>query len=284
MRGISLVVFTAAITATRLSGRAVSKPPIPGSPQLIKNGDFTNGTAGWVSNPIGEIRNGQYCVSVPANTPSGNASYLRTDYTFLETKNDVYTLNFTASSTVTYDVLVRTPDPPLDANLNRTAALTSSLKTFSMTFSPANQAAKASVEFDLAGNTVATTVCFDNVSMKRIDRIGYRQDVGPTIKVNQLGYLANKGPKRATLVINSTKPDSSSLINKTADVCARGKTIPRGRDSASGDNVHVIDFSKVRSAGHIYTLKVGNVKSFPFSISSALYSGLYKDFLRLFYQ
>jgi endoglucanase len=285
MLGITIVLLLTAIaTATGLSGRAVSKPPIPGSPQMIRNGEFTNGTTGWVSNPIGEIRNGQYCVAVPANTPSGNASYLRTAYTFLETKNDVYTLNFTASSTVPYDVLVRTPDPPLDPNLNRTAALTLSLKMFSMTFSPANQAPNASVEFDLGGNTVATTVCFGNISMKRIDRSGYRQDVGPAIKVNQLGYLTNKSPKRATLVTNSTRVQSWSLINESDDVCAQGRTVPRGRDSASGDNVHIIDFSKFKSAGHEYTLKVADATSFPFSISSTLYSGLYKDALRFFYQ
>ena len=114
-----VVLLTATATATGLSGRAVSKPSIPGSPQIIQNGDCTNGTAGWVSSPIGEI-NGQYCVAVPANTPSGNASNLRTDYTFLDTKNDVYTLNFTASSTMPYDILVRTSDSPLDQNLNRT--------------------------------------------------------------------------------------------------------------------------------------------------------------------
>lgn len=185
---------------------------------MIKNGDFTIGTTGWTSSPQGGIRSGQYCVSVPANTPSGNTSHLRTDYTFLETKNDIYTLNFTANSTVPYDILVRTPDPPLDPNLARTAALTSSPKTFFMTFSPANQAPNASFEFDLGGNTAATTVCFGNVSMKRIDRSGNRQDLGPAIKVNQLGYLTNKGPKRATLVTNSTRAQRWQLINEFGDV------------------------------------------------------------------
>jgi len=284
MLGTTLALFAATAMATGLSGRAVSKPPIPGSPQIIENGDFTNGTTGWVSNPTGGITSGQYCVSVPANTPSGNFSYLRTDYTFLETKNDVYTLNFTASSTSPYDVLVRTPDPPLDPNFNRTASLTSSSKTFSMRFSPANQAPNASVEFDLGGNSAATTVCFDNISMKRIDRSGYRQDVGPAIKVNQLGYLLNKGPKRATLVTNSTRAQIWSLVNDSGDVCAQGRTIPRGRDSASGDHVQTIDFSRFEKAGHNYTLKVAEAMSFPFEISSTLYSGLYKDTLRFFYQ
>ena len=191
MLRITLAVFTVTAMATGLSGRAVRKPPIPGSPQIIENGNFTNGTTGWASYPRDDIKSGQYCVFVPADTPSGNSSYLKTDYTFVETKNDVYTLNFTASSSMPYDILVRTPGPPLDPNLHRTAALTLSPKTFSMTFSPANQAPNASVEFDLGGNSAATTVCFGNISMKRIDRSGYKQDLGPAIKVNQLGYLKN---------------------------------------------------------------------------------------------
>lgn len=34
------------------------------------------------------------------NTPCGHTSCLRTDYTFLETKNDIYTLHLTASSSI----------------------------------------------------------------------------------------------------------------------------------------------------------------------------------------
>ena len=275
---ITLALLTAAATALP------AKPPIPGSPQIIKNGDFTNGTAGWTSNLSGKVQDDQYCVSVPANTPSGNFSLLRTDYTFLETKNDVYTLDFTARSTLSYNISVRTPDPPLDPNLDRTAALSPSPQAFSMTFSPANQAPNASLEFDLGGNTAAATVCFDNISMRRIDRSGYRQDVGPAIKVNQLGYLTNHGSKRATLVANSTSAQSWSLINEAGDICAQGMTILHGRDSASGDSVQIIDFSKVRTTGHNYTLRAANATSYAFSISPDLYSGLYKDALRFFYQ
>jgi endoglucanase len=283
MIGITFALFTAVANASNIGARAVTKPPLPGNSQIILNGNFANGTTGWVSQPKGKIQNGQYCVSVPANAPTGNASYLRTSYTFLETKNDIYTLNFTASSTLSYEILARTPDPPLDPNLNQTAALKSTAKAFSMTFSPANQAPSASVEFDLGGNSAATTVCFENISMKRIDRSGYKQDVGPSIKVNQLGYLV-KGPKRATFVTNSTTPQSWSLINESGDLCAQGRTTLFGRDAASGDNAQIIDFSTTKIAGNNYIIKVADESSFPFSISSTLYSGLYKDSLRWFYQ
>ena len=93
---ITLALFAVAATTARLSGRAVSRSPIPGSPRIIANGNLTNGTTGCVSNPRSDIKSGQYCVFVPADTPSGNPSYLKTGYTFLETKNAFYALNFTA--------------------------------------------------------------------------------------------------------------------------------------------------------------------------------------------
>jgi len=177
--------LAAALTAT--ASAQVKPPSVPGSPQIIQNGNFANSTSGWESSPAGTIKNGLYCIDVPAGSPAGNSSYFRTSYQFLETKNDVYTLNFTASSSVGYDILVQTPDAPLDPNLNSTAALTTSPYPFSFTFSPANQAPNATLEFDLGGAPAAATVCIGDVSMKRIDRSSWRQDYGPAVKVNQVG-------------------------------------------------------------------------------------------------
>jgi len=238
---------------------------------------------GWQSSPAGRVQNGLYCITVPAGTSSGNSSYLRTSYEFLETKNDVYTLNFTASSSVGYDILVQTPDPPLDPNLNMTAALTTSPYPFSMTFSPANQAPNATLLFELGGNPSEATVCVGQISMKRIDRSGYRQVVGPAIKVNQVGYLAN-GPKKATYVTNSTTASRWSLIDGAGLVCASGQTTPQGVDAASGQNVAIIDFTSFTGSGDDYTMTVQGDQSLPFSISSSLYNNLRQDSLRFFYQ
>jgi endoglucanase len=278
-----LGVLAVSAAANSLSPREVSPVPIPGSPQIISNGNFANGHSGWQSSPSGAITNGMYCVNVPAGTPAGNASYLKTTYNFLETKNDVYTLNFTASSSVGYDIVVQTPDAPLDPNLNMTAALTTLPYAFSMTFSPANQAPNATLEFNLGGSPAAATVCIGSVSLKRIDRSSYRQDVGPAIKVNQLGYLVN-GPKRATFVTNSSQATSWSLVNSAGDVCTQGRTTSHVMDAASGSQVSIIDFTSFATPGTGYTLISGGAKSFPFSISATLYQGLYQDSLRFFYQ
>lgn len=279
----SLGLLAAATANAEVSKRAPSKPPIPGTPQMIANGDFANGTYGWQSSPKGSIQNGQYCIEVPRNTQAGNASYLKTSYKFLETKNDVYILNFTASSSSPHSIRVQTPDPPLDPNIDRHAALSATAQLFSFTFSPANQAPNASLEFDLGGNAAETTVCFSGISMKRIDRSGYRQQVGPAIKINQLGYLV-EGPKRATYVTNGTSSTGWTLINSAGDGCASGNTVARGVDAASNQAVQIIDFSSFRSPGRGYVLKVGQDMSYNFSIESNIYTGLYQDSLRFFYQ
>ncbi|KAK4894684.1 hypothetical protein LTR27_007072 [Elasticomyces elasticus] len=278
MARINLIPF--ALVATVAA--QVSPPAIPGSPQIIQNGGFSNGTFGWLSSPSGAVKNGMYCIDIPASPP-GNSSYLRTSYDFLETKNDVYTLNFTASSSVAYDILVQTPDPPLDPNLNMTAALTTSPYPFSMTFSPANQAPNASLEFVLGGSPQDATVCIGSISMKRIDRSGWRQDYGPPIKVNQLGYLPN-GPKIATLVSNTTTSVPWTLYNAAGDACNSGQTSYRGRDVASNETVSIIDFSDFTVEGTGYTLVSEDSKSYPFSISAELYNDLRQDSLRFFYQ
>lgn len=231
----SFSALTAVAAFAIAASAQVTKPPIPGSPQIITNGRFANGTFGWESSPAGTIRNGLYCVDIPAGA-TGNSSYLRTQYTFLETKNDVYTLNFTASSSVGYTILVQTPDAPLDPNLNQTAALTTVNYPFSMTFSPANQAPEAYLEFILGGSPSAATVCIGDVSMKRIDRSGFRQDYGPAIKLNQLGFLPG-GPKLATVVTNSTSSEHWTLRNSAGDPCATGNTVYRGLDGASNQTV-----------------------------------------------
>lgn len=287
MHSIS-AVFLLATTLPKLSlagpleQRAVTKPPIPGSPEIISNGQFMNGTIGWSYNPTGHIQNGLFCITVPANT-TGNSSFLQTTYQFLETKNDVYTLNFTANSSVGYDILVQTPDLPLDPNLNQTAALTTTLYPFSFTFSPANQAPNATLEFSFGGNPTEAQVYIGDISLKRIDRSSFVQDTGPAIKVNQLGYLA-KGPKMATLVTNSTESTTWSLMGASGQRVAQGQTMPRGTDAASRENVATIDFSSYVQEGDGYTLSADGGTSFSFSISSAVYDTLRQDSLRFFYQ
>ena len=280
---LSLLASSTSVRPLPVYERDVSPPDTPGTPQIIANGAFTNGTYGWETSPRGQVRAGLYCVTVPAGSMPGNSSYLRTTYDFLETKNDVYTVNFTAFASVGYDILVQTPVPPLDPNLNAIVPLTTTAHPFSFTFSPANQAPNATLVFDLGGAPAQAQVCIGDISMRRIDRSSYVQNVGPAVKVNQLGYLPS-GPKIVTLVSNDTQAVSWSLLGPAGKTLAQGKATTKGMDAASGQRVQIIDFTKFTQEGVNYTLSAGNSTSYPFDISSSIYDALRQDSLQFFYQ
>ncbi|KNY28340.1 Cellulose 1,4-beta-cellobiosidase [Pseudobacteroides cellulosolvens ATCC 35603 = DSM 2933] len=104
------------------------------------------------------------------------------------------------------------------------------------------------------------------------------------IRVNQLGYFPNS-VKRATFKVSSGSvgPTEWKLKNSEGDVVAVGKTIPFGSDHASGENVHIIDFSSFTTPGKDYQLSIGNIQSFPFDIGIDMYLQMKYDALKYFY-
>ncbi|MCJ1396356.1 Glycoside hydrolase, 9 [Xylographa bjoerkii] len=279
---LDLALLVASSVAGPLLGRSTSlgKRELP-SPELIRNGAFTNGTYGWVIQPAAAPQDGRLCVSITANATNASVS---TSYKFLETKNDVYTLNFTAAASVGMNIRVQTPDPPLDPNLDATAALTTTLHPFSFTYSPANQAPNATLLFSFNGTGVPAQVCFTDITLERINRSGFVQNTGPLVKVNQLGYLPN-GPKYATIANTTNSTMGWQLLDGTGKMVMEGQTTPRGYDVASGTTVSTLNFTSYITTGTNFTLTTTNGStSFPFSISSTLYDTLREDSLRFFYQ
>ncbi|MBC9713158.1 glycoside hydrolase family 9 protein [Streptomyces sp. TRM66268-LWL] len=104
-----------------------------------------------------------------------------------------------------------------------------------------------------------------------------------TVRVNQLGYLPD-GPKRATVVSSAAGPLPWQLRNASGAVVASGSTAVRGADRASGQSVHLADFSTYTGTGSGFTLTAGDRTSHPFGISAALYDGLRADSMSFFYQ
>ncbi|KAG9666697.1 secreted endoglucanase, partial [Aureobasidium melanogenum] len=262
-----------------------------GTPNLVHNGSFTQGTPGWAVTPPGSVRNGMLCVVVPANT-APNASYIQTTQNFTQVKNDIYYLNFTASATHATNLWIQTNgyDPsaggaPVDPNLNTTQVpLTISAEPFSLIFSPANQENNSTLTFFLGGSNVTNEICFGDVSLHRINRLPYFQDTGGSIKINQHGYLPN-GPKLATVVSNSNASLTWHLQDSSGAAVASGQTIPFGNDTASGLNVQTIDFTNYTKQGTGFTLKIaGDATSYPLTISSQLYTTLRQDSMQFFYQ
>lgn len=262
-----------------------------GTSNLVANGNFINGTSGWLVQPSGSIGDGRLCVNVSANTLP-NASYIQTTNNFTQIKNDIYFLNFTASASHATNIWIQTNgyDPsaggaPVDPNLNTTQVpLTTSLHSFSYPFSPANQENNSTLTFFLGGGDFTNEICIGNISLHRINRLPYYQETGPAIKVNQVGYLPN-GPKHATVVSQSNSSLAWHLQDRTGALVASGQTVSFGNDTSSGVDVHTIDFSSYTGRGSGYVLKTGGgAASYPFAISSSLYESLRQDSMQFFYQ
>lgn len=112
----------------------------------------------------------------------------------------------------------------------------------------------------------------------------FAQDAQPIrpIRLNQLGLDAI-GPKRAMLASAATDPLDWQLVDAQGKVAASGRTIVFGPDAASGETVHVIDFSAFATPGKGYRLRAGDMVSRPFDLGPGTRGNLARDALSFFY-
>jgi endoglucanase len=103
------------------------------------------------------------------------------------------------------------------------------------------------------------------------------------VLVNQVGYFPGLS-KLAILRSDSEQPLDWQLLAGDGRKAAFGKTQPAGNDAASGDRVHIIDFSPIKALGKGYVLAVGADRSRPFEIGAGIYRKLKYDALAYFYQ
>ena len=257
----------------------------PADQELISNGTFDSGTDPWwtTGGTTAAAQSGQMCVTVPPGTVSPWDSIVGQNGLVME-QGKSYSVSFVASSSVPVTIrsIVQLPVDPYTAAFNQPVTVGTSPAAYQFTFTNTLPSGAVTYQFQLGGaDATGFTVCFDDVSVKGSRQV-YVPDTGPALRVNQLGYVV-LGPKRANLVTDATTPQTWELLNAKAEVVATGETTPYGLDAASGDRVHLIDFSKFRKPGIGYTLKVGDVVSYPFAISGELYNQLRRDALAFFY-
>ena len=137
---------------------------------------------------------------------------------------------------------------------------------------------------DCAIDSMPYTVSFDDVYIEDPEYIEPEEPIYPTngIRVNQEGYFPNLS-KIATLVSSSTTPLDWQLKNSEGTTVTQGKTIVKGFDHSSGDDVHIIDFSSYTTEGTGYTLTSGSSTSMPFDIRDNLYEKMKYDSMKFFY-
>jgi len=115
-----------------------------------------------------------------------------------------------------------------------------------------------------------------------IRSVAKAQDMEARISFNQVGYLPDS-PKYAMIAGEEGTTSEWTLIDQATNTAvASGQTTPATFDSSSGYHVQVADFSDVTTPG-TYTLRIGDLQSEPFIISTNIYSALSRDAQRYFY-
>lgn len=238
------------------------------------------------------VKDGWYCLEVTNKGVNNWDAQVRHREMVIQ-RGHVYTVRFTAkASQPTYvRPKVGMAGPPYAEYWTDTIKLTEKPQVFSATFLPKHKDdPTAELAFHVGGKLALPKppfqVCIDNVVLSDPDFIQpVTAKTNPTLSdivINQLGYL----PKLAKIAVVKNQTKSSlgwQLVSSYNEVVLSGQTTVYGQDRASGDHVHIVDFSSYSSPGTGFRLKVGSSSSRPFRIDSALYNKLKYDALAYFY-
>ncbi|WP_433935229.1 glycoside hydrolase family 9 protein [Sorangium cellulosum] len=271
----------------------------PAQTNLLKASDFNdNKSLPWTTSftapgaGSAEVKNGAYCVTV-TNKGSNNWDAQFRHREMVIQKGHSYTLQYKAwaSSPTKARPKVGMAGPPYEEYWSDTVVLETSPKTYTGKFSMAKaDDPTAELAFHIGGDMASAKepfeVCIDDI---RLDDPEFRSSApagdaaaAPKIAVNQVGYLPG-AIKIASVSNAATAPLAWELLDASGKAVSRGQTRVFGKDGASGDHVHLVDFTAFNAPGQGYVLKVGDEKSFPFDIGAGIYQKLKYDALAYFY-
>jgi len=280
-----------------------STPAVKGA-NLLANSTFDDGKlAPWETlflapaTGSAAVVNGELCLQITAGgTNNWEAQARHRD--FVVQQGHTYSVSFKAyaSQPTSMYAKVGMSGAPYAEYWNQTINLTTTPQTFTGSFTM-NAPDDLTVEFAFhMGGALATaslpfTICLDDIVL---DDPQYTPQPTPqpiqlpNVRVNQTGYTPN-AVKRATIVNAATTPQPWQLRNAAGRIVASGNTRVFGLDAASGDHVHVADFSDYRTPGTGYTLRLGGDYvpaydvSHPFDISTNIYTTMKQDALHYYY-
>jgi endoglucanase len=279
--GVAALTISLAAGAPGSAALAQDEPP-----ELIINGDFTDGTAPWwwTGNLTPEVIDGQLCTEVPGGTVNPWDAIIGQDNLRLQTGESYrFELTATAGRPVTVRALVQQPIDPFPTQLDERPLLGPDPQPLEFGFTSTVDWDNAQVAFQVGGQAEAWTFCLDRVSLAGgAPPPDFTPETGPRVRVNQVGYLPY-GPKQATVVTGATEPLAWELRDAAGTIVASGLTVPFGLDVTSDQTVHTVDFSGVTTGGEGYTLTADGETSYPFAISGDIYQRLRTDALALYY-
>lgn len=272
----------AALVATALTATTARAE----GPELITNGTFDSGHAPWwgTSNITLDSTSGQLCADIPGGT--ANTWDVIIGYDNIPLQNgESYEFRFFATGTpaAVARVVIQLPMEPWTAYLTANPEVSVSGNNYTYTFTSPVDLPTAQLVFQLGGNADPWRFCVDNVSLTGgAEPPVYVPDTGPRIRVNQVGYLPH-GPKNATLVTEATAPLPFKVVDAAGKVVTRGRTVPRGVDVSSGQNVHSLSFTWLNRPATGLRVQVDGETSHPFDIGTAFYERLRLDALKFYY-
>jgi endoglucanase len=266
--------------------------------ELLRNPDFRQGSNGWwaLGAPL-QVKDGRACVQI--DRPGSNPWDVILGQGKVALKQGrEYTVSFTASASepTWLRPLVQFDSAPWTTYFAQNIPIGTSPQPVRLSFTMRyGDDEKAGFQFQLGGR-VAATVCISQVSLD--DSVAAAPAPPPAapavppaplaaalkrVRINQVGYLPQT-PKRATVASNATTPLPWQLRNPKGQVVAEGRTRVFGINQASGEPVHIADFSAVSASGSGYVLSAGLETSHPFRIGGDIYRKLRVDALGFFQQ
>lgn len=298
----------AAVTAGPPDGPSESSgeaPPVDTSPQpaagggnLIKNGTFEDGTTlPWTTSfsaPAdgkSSIVSGAMCLEVNAKGDNAWDAQVRHREMVLQ-KGHTYSIRFRAHATAPTKARpkVGMAGPPYAEYWATVISLTTTPQTFVGHFTlKGDDDPSAELTFHLGGNLAGASapfsVCLDDVRLEDPEYTApviARVPPPPKVRVNQVGYFPALA-KRAIVANATPTPLAWQLLNGEGAVVDKGMTVFNGNDAASGEAVHLVDFSAFNRPGAKYKLKIGGDESPSFAIGRDLFKKLKYDALAYFY-
>lgn len=278
----------------------LSAVPTAYGANLLTNSNFTDGqVVPWETLFLppaagsAAVVNGELCLNITA--AGGERWQVQARQTVVLQADHTYNISFKAYANKPTQLYAKVgnsgaPYAEFWNNNWQPFSLTTTKETFTGSFTMKGDAAvKNEFAFHLGGNLVTSgapvTICLDDIVLDDPEfnpEPEPEPEPLPDVRLNQVGYVPIS-VKRATIVSAATRPVSWELVNTDGNVVASGRTTVFGQDAASGDHVHIADFSTFRQPGTGYTLWVGDEASHPFDINTNIYDNLKTEALRYFY-
>ncbi|APR77990.1 Chitinase [Minicystis rosea] len=284
-------------------GEPAAQAGAPGNPKgagnnLIKNGTFDDGTSlPWTTSfsaPAdgkATIEKGAFCLRVENKGTNAWDAQMRHREMVIQ-KGHTYTIHFKAWATEPTRARPKLgmAGPPYAEYWAAAIDLSTTPQTYAAQFTMgAADDATAELTFHLGGNLAkpsgAFSVCIDDVHLddpQFTPPVAHKAPPVPKVRVNQVGYFPGLN-KRAIVSSPSSSPLKWEVISSSGSVVASGDTLFNGRDAASGEQVHLVDFTAMKATGEGFKLRVGEETSYPFSVGRGLYKKLKYDALAYFY-